>query len=286
MGLSLQSQEDSPEIPPIVRRKTRIIAITSGKGGVGKSSISVNLGLAMVRAGKRVLLFEADLGLANINVLMGIIPKYNLYHLVRDRKKLEDIIIHTPEGLDIIPGASGYSSLANLSNREREQIIEEFENLSHYDIILIDTGAGISSSVVDFTLPADDIIIVTTPEPTSITDAYGIIKSIILIEPKKKIKLLVNRVSSSLEGRKVAERLISICDQFLNYRINSHSFIFDDESVGKAVRSQKPFLILYPKGKASSCLKVVASKVLEQEVDFSQNGFSMGGIFRKLFQAQ
>ena len=270
----------------LFNKKTRIITITSGKGGVGKSSVSVNLSLAMVKAGKKVLLFEADLGLANINILMGIIPKYNLYHLIRDQKKLEDIIIHTPEGLDIITGASGYSSLANMSNREREQIIGAFDSLNEYDIIIIDTGAGISSTVVDFTLPADDILVITTPEPTSITDAYGIIKSIILVEPKKNIKLIVNRATSSLEGRKVAERLVSICDQFLNYKIKSHSFIFDDEKVGKAVKKQKPFLILYPKGKASSCLHIIASKMLDAPVDCSQNETSVGGMFRKLFQTQ
>ena len=240
----------------------------------------------MVKAGKKVLLFEADLGLANINILMGIIPKYNLYHLIRDQKKLEDIIIHTPEGLDIITGASGYSSLANMSTREREQIIGAFDSLSEYDIIIIDTGAGISSTVIDFALPADDILVITTPEPTSITDAYGIIKSIILVEPKKNIKLIVNRATSSLEGRKVAERLVSICDQFLNYKIKSHSFIFDDDKVSKAVKSQKPFLILYPKGKASSCLHIIASKMLGESVDLPQNETSVGGMFRKLFQTQ
>ncbi len=266
--------------------KTRIITVTSGKGGVGKSSVSVNLSLAMVKAGKKVLLFEADLGLANINILMGIVPKYNLYHLIRDRKKLADIIIHTPEGLDIITGASGYSSLANMSNREREQIIGAFDTLGEYDIILIDTGAGISSAVVDFALPANDIIVVTTPEPTSITDAYGMIKSIVLAEPKKNIKLIVNRATSSLEGRRVAERLVNICEQFLNYKIKSHSFIFDDDKVSKAVKNQKPFLILYPKGKASSCLYVIASKILGQSNDISQNETSVGGMFRKLFQAQ
>ncbi len=268
----------------LANKRAKIITITSGKGGVGKSSISVNLGLALIKAGKKVLLFEADLGLANINVLMGVIPKYNLYHLIRDQKQLKDIILHTPEGLDIIPGASGYSSLADMSNRDREQIIGEFESLDKYDIILIDTGAGISSSVVSFTLPADEIIVVTTPEPTSITDAYGIIKSIVLINSKKRIKLIVNRASSSLEGRKVAERLVSICDQFLNYKIISHSFIFNDENVGKAVRSQKPFFILYPKGKASSCLNIITAKMLGQSVEDSQVGSSVGGVFRKLFQ--
>ena len=271
----------------LTERKTRLIAVTSGKGGVGKSSLSVNLGLALVRSGKKVLLFEADLGLANVNILMGIIPKYNLYHLVKDHKTLEEIIVHTPEGLDIIPGASGYSNLANMSTREREQIIDEFDRLGYYDIIVIDTGAGISSNVVDFTLPADDIIVVTTPEPTSVTDAYGIIKSIILVEPKKEITLVVNRASSSLEGRKVAERLTNICQQFLNYEIKCQAFIFNDEHVSDAVRKQKPFLILHPKGKASSCVNILASKLLGH--DYNKEGLrtgSLSNVFQKLFQVK
>ena len=262
---------------------TQIITITSGKGGVGKSSLAVNLGFALVRAGKRVLLFDADLGLANINVLMGIIPKYNLYHLIKGNKRMHEIIVHTPEGLDIIPGASGYSSLADMKRKDRETILVGLEELNHYDILLVDTGAGISANVVDFTLPADEILVVTTPEPTSITDAYGIIKSIVLVDPDKNINLIVNRVNASLEGRKVAERLASICSQFLEYNIVSHSFIFEDENVARSVKKQKPFYLLYPKGKASCCLNAVASKLIDEKIEALSKG-SIAGFFRKLFK--
>ena len=264
--------------------KTQIITITSGKGGVGKSSLTVNLGLALVKAGKRVLLFDADLGLANINVLMGIIPKYNLYHLMKGSKKMSEVIVHSPEGLDIIPGASGYSSLADMSRKEREVILEGLEELNRYDIVLVDTGAGISANVVDFTLPADKILVVTTPEPTSITDAYGIIKSIVLVDPSKSISLIVNRANASLEGRKVAERLVSICSQFLEYNIVNYSFILEDENVSRSVRKQKPFYLLYPRGKASSCLNIVASKLIDEGIAALSPKDSITGFFRKLFQ--
>jgi flagellar biosynthesis protein FlhG len=261
---------------------TQIITLTSGKGGVGKSTISVNLGLALATAGKKVLLFDADLGLANINVLLGVVPKFNLYHVIKGHKELEDIIIHTPEGLDIIAGASGYSMLANLSDKERGTLVAAFEKLSGYDIMLIDTGAGVSSNVVGFTLPADKVIVVTTPEPTAITDAYGIIKSIVLVAPDKNLKLLVNRAQSSLEGKKVAERVINISSQFLNVRVENLGFIYDDDNVSKSIRRQKPFYQLFPGCKAAACLDIVASRILEQELP-KRNESGVGAFFKKIF---
>ncbi len=261
---------------------TQIITLTSGKGGVGKSTISVNLGLALASAGKKVLLFDADLGLANINVLLGVVPKFNLYHVIKGHKELEDIIIRTPEGLDIIAGASGYSMLANLSDKERGTLVSAFEKLSGYDIMLIDTGAGVSSNVVGFTLPADKVIVVTTPEPTAITDAYGIIKSIVLVAPDKNLKLLVNRAQSSLEGKKVAERVINISSQFLNVRVENLGFIYDDDNVSKSIRRQKPFYQLFPGCKAASCLDIIASRILEQELP-KRNESGVGAFFKKIF---
>ncbi|GAB4443171.1 MAG: MinD/ParA family protein [Turneriella sp.] len=261
---------------------TQIITLTSGKGGVGKSTISVNLGLALAAAGKKVLLFDADLGLANVNVLLGVVPKFNLYHVIKGHKELEDIIIRTPEGLDIIAGASGYSMLANLSDKERNNLVSAFEKLSGYDIMLIDTGAGVSSNVVGFTLPADKVIVVTTPEPTAITDAYGIIKSIVLVAPDKNIKLLVNRATSSLEGKKVAERVINISSQFLNVRVENLGFIYDDDSVPKSIRRQKPFYQLFQNCKAAACLDIVASRILEQELP-KRHESGVGAFFRRIF---
>ena len=266
--------------------QTQVITITSGKGGVGKTSISVNMAMAMAHAGKKVLLFDADLGLANINVLLGLIPKHNLYHVIKGHKKLKEIVITTPEGVDIIAGASGYSQLANLPDADRDKIITGFDDLSNYDILLVDTGAGVSSNVVGFTLPADEVIVVTTSEPTSITDAYGIIKSIVLLEPDKKIKLLVNRVKSSLEGRKVAERVINICQQFLNVEIENTGFVYDDEIVAKSVRKQKPFYTLYPKSKASGCINVVVSRILNKEIEPVDRPAGLGSFFKKMFQVQ
>lgn len=182
--------------------RTKIIAIASGKGGVGKSTVSVNLAISMARVGQKVLVFDGDLGLANVNVILGIIPKYNLYHVVKGHKSLKDIVIQTPEGVDIIAGASGYSQLANLNDTQRNSLIKGFSELDNYDVMIIDTGAGISSNVIGLTLPADDVIVITTPEPTAITDSYGLIKAIVSQSRDKNLKMVVNRVRSAIEGKK------------------------------------------------------------------------------------
>ena len=275
------------EISNHVSTIPKIITVTSGKGGVGKTSISVNLAISLSKAGKSVLLFDADLGLANINVLLGVIPKYNLYHVLKGHKKLSEIIIQTPEGLDIIAGASGYSILANMSSAEREQMINAFDELQGYDYVIIDTGAGVNHNVVGFALPADEVLVVTTPEPTAITDAYGIIKSIVLVSPDKKVKLVVNRAASSLEGKKVAERVVNISSQFLNIKVDSIGFVFDDEAVSKSIRRQRPFVELFPKSKAAGSLKMISARLMNGNTAEDEPPEKTGGIgsfFRKLFQ--
>ena len=258
---------------------TRIIAVSSGKGGVGKTNLSINIALAYAQLGKKVIVLDADLGLANVNVVLGIIPKYNLYHLIRRQKGMRDIILDTNYGIQIVAGASGFSKIANLSDEERERFIEELSELSAADIIIIDTSAGVSNNVLGFVEAADDALIVTTPEPTAITDAYGIIK-IIATEIdylNLGLKLIVNRVKSVTEGKRVAERVINIAGQFLNLKIDYLGYVYDDPSVSQAVLRQKPFLIADPKGKASICVKHIVSRL--EKVEFKEGkGF---GIFLK-----
>ena len=207
---------------PSVKGKTRIISVSSGKGGVGKTNTSINLAIAYAALGKKVIVMDADLGLANVNVVLGIIPKYNLYHIIRKQKTLKEIILDTPYGIQIVAGASGFSKIANLTEEEREGFIHELSELSNADIIIIDTSAGVSNNVLDFIAASDDAIIVTTPEPTAITDAYGIIKIIAteIDNMNLGLKLVVNRVRSVTEGKKVAERVINIAGQFLNLKVD------------------------------------------------------------------
>lgn len=265
--------------------KTRTIAVTSGKGGVGKSTLAVSLAISLAHQGSSVTLLDADLGLANINVILGIIPKFNLYHVIKGKKKLKDIVIDIPEGIKIIAGASGFHQLANLDSKQIGDFIKSVSELDKDDYMIVDTGAGVSQNVLRFVIAADDILVVTTPEPTAITDAYGIIKSIAAQSPEKSVKLIVNRVSSVSEGKRVAQRVISIAGQFLNMKVESLGFIFDDIYVSKSIRNQKPFVISYPKSKASVCISMIADRISKREIS-SKKGSGMVSFFRSLFSSE
>ena len=261
---------------------TKILAIASGKGGVGKTTLAVNLGISIARAGNKVLVFDGDLGLANINVLLGIIPKYNLYHVVKGHKSLKEIVIQTTEGVDIIAGASGYSQLANLNETQRNNLIKGFSELAHYDYMIIDTGAGISSNVIGLVMPAHEVLVITTPEPTAITDSYGLIKSIVAQTKEKNLKIIVNRARTAIEGKKVADRVIDISGQFLEVHVESLGFIFQDEEVERSIREQKPYILNSPRCKASACLNRITHTLLqiENKIDDDQN---ITGFFKKFF---
>jgi len=263
-------------------RRTKTIAITSGKGGVGKTSIAVSLAIALAKRNYSITLLDADLGLANVNVVLGIIPKYNLYHVIKGKKKLEEIIIDVPEGIKIIAGASGFHQLANLDVKQREYFIKSLAELNADDYMIIDTGAGISQNVLSFLVASDEVIVITTPEPTSITDAYGTIKAIAANDPDKTVKLLVNRAQTVTEAKKVAQRVINIAGQFLNIKVDNLGFIFDDLYVAKSIRNQKPFIVSYPKSKASTCVEIIADRIGNIESDIDK-GTGMLSFFRRFF---
>jgi flagellar biosynthesis protein FlhG len=265
------------------KKNTRVIAITSGKGGVGKTNISINLALAYAELGKKVIVLDADLGLANVNVVLGVIPKYNLYHLIRKQKTMKEIILDTNYGIQIVAGASGFSKVANLSEEERKTFVDELSALETADILIVDTGAGVSNNVLSFIAAADDALIITTPEPTAITDAYGIIK-IIATEINNLnlgLKLIVNRVKSISEGKKVAARVINIASQFLNLKVDYLGCVFDDQSVQQAVIKQRPFLVTDSKGKAAICVKHLVSRL--ENVEYKE-GSGVSRFLKKLMR--
>lgn len=267
---------------PEQARRTRIIAVASGKGGVGKTNLSVNLAIAYARLGRRVVVMDADLGLANVNVMLNMIPKFNLYHVIRKQKTMREIILDTEYGIQIVAGASGFSKIANLSEEERQGFIRELYALSGADIIIIDTSAGVSSNVLSFIAAADDAIIVTTPEPTAITDAYGIIK-IIATEIENLnigLKLVVNRVRSVVEGRRVAERIINISGQFLNLKVEYLGCIYDDPIVPQSVLRQKPFVVVDPRSKAAISVHHLVSRI--EKTEYAEDS-GIGRFIRKLF---
>jgi flagellar biosynthesis protein FlhG len=244
-------------------KQVRIITVASGKGGVGKTNISTNLAIGYARMGKKVIVMDADLGLANVNVVLGVIPKYNLYHVIRNQKTMSEIVLDTNYGIQIIAGASGFSKIVNLEEGERKNFVSELLSLSYADIIIIDTSAGVSGNVLSFIEAADDVIIVTTPEPTAITDAYGLIK-IMSTELDKKnmnLKLIINRAQSSTEAKKVQQRIISIANQFLNLKLEYLGYVYDDPIVSQAVHKQTPFMALAPNGRVAECIMHIVSRL-------------------------
>lgn len=251
--------------------KTRIIAITSGKGGVGKTNIAVNMAIAYAEIGKRVILIDGDMGMANVNVLLNIVPRYNLMQVINHQKKMSEIILDTEFGIKFIAGANGFSKIANLSREDLEYFTKEFASLANADIIIIDTGAGIANNVLQFVAAADEVYVVTTPEPTAITDAYGIIKIISteLVNRELNIKLLVNRVHSADEGKRISDRIITIVAQFLNYKVDYIGFVYDDPVVQTAVIRQKPFMVVNPTSRPAVCLQHIVGRIEKTEINTS-----------------
>jgi flagellar biosynthesis protein FlhG len=280
LRLIMKNQGDRLETGKL---KPHIITISSGKGGVGKTNIAINLAISFAEEKKRVVVMDADLGLANVNVILGIIPKFNLYHVIRKQKRLRDIIVDTQYGIQIIAGASGFSQLADLSDEGRGHFVTELKNLAYADIIIIDTGAGVSPNVLTFLKAADEAIIVTTPEPTAITDAYGIIKSISSEINGPNIKLIVNRVRSVMEGKKVAERVINIAGQFLNIKVDNLGFIFEDSVVPRAVIKQDPFIKSAPRSKASESIRHLMSRLLD--IEYSEDS-GLGRFLKSIFSGR
>lgn len=280
LRLIMKNQSDRLETGKL---RPHIITISSGKGGVGKTNIAINLAISFAEEKKRVVVMDADLGLANVNVILGIIPKFNLYHVIRKQKRLRDIIVDTQYGIQIIAGASGFSQLANLSDEGRGHFVTELKNLAYADIIIIDTGAGVSPNVLTFLKAADEAIIVTTPEPTAITDAYGIIKSISSEVNGPNIKLIVNRVRSVMEGKKVAERVINIAGQFLNIKVDNLGFIFEDSVVPRAVIKQDPFIKSAPRSKASESIRHLMSRLLD--IEYSEDS-GLGRFLKSIFSGR
>lgn len=262
-------------LPAQPRRRATVVAITSGKGGVGKSNISVNLAVKLSMAGKETFLLDADLGLANADVLCGMDLRANLSHVIGRHKTLQDVIATGPGGFGLIGGASGLARMADLTDLDRQRLVDAMGELEQRaDVILIDTGAGISPNVLTFTRAADHVLVVTTPEPTAITDAYAMVKVITrqaaadgqsLDGSNRRISLLVNQVRSAGEARVVHERIGKVARQFLNVKLFDAGYVLHDDAVGTAVRTRKPFVVGAPRSAASQCIAHLAMR-LEQGV--------------------
>jgi flagellar biosynthesis protein FlhG len=230
----------------------KVITISSGKGGVGKTNVVANLAIALAKMGKKVMLLDANLGLGNLDVLLGLAPEYNFAHVLRGEKKIDEIIIKGPAGISIIPAASGLQELTTLSAEQKINLFSQLEGMDEkVDIMLIDTAAGISQNVLFFNIVASEIIIIASPEPTSIVDAYALIKVLHNKHGEKKFRLLVNQAKDNREGLDVYRNVSTVADKFLNISIDYMGYIPYDENVRKAVREQRAVIELFPTSKAS-----------------------------------
>ncbi len=249
-----------------LNQSTQVIAITGGKGGVGKSNIACNLAIAMAQLNKRVLVLDADLSLANVDVLLGMAPRHNLSHVIRGEMELKDIMVQGPGGVIVIPGGSGVEELTQLNPVEMSRLFRAFDGIQPVpDVFLIDTAAGIHTNVMQFLTAADQVIVVTTPEPTAYTDAYALIKTLLKHQDGKEIGLLVNMVQNAYEAAEVLRMMLQMCRQFLNLSFNNIGFVPRDPEVLKAVRLQKPFLLRTPNAPASKTIRNIAATILQIE---------------------
>lgn len=250
---------------PKVKRSARVITVTSGKGGVGKTNVTINLAIALSEQGYRVVILDADFGLANIDVLFGIIPKYTLLHVINNEKNILEVLSDGPMNTKFVSGGSGVEDLVKL---DRHQIMKFVENMALLDkladIIIVDTGAGLSENVMSFIMAADEVLLVTTPEPTSITDAYALIKMMSNRDKSKKIRLVVNRTESSDEANDVLNKLVLVADKFLGITLMPTGYIMHDDAVVKAVKQQKPFFISFPKSQAAKNIREISARLIEK----------------------
>jgi flagellar biosynthesis protein FlhG len=245
----------------------KIVAVTSGKGGVGKTNVVANLSVCLSELGKKVVVLDADFGLANLDVLLGLTPRYHLGHVLYGNKTLTEIMIQGPKGIRIIPASSGLQRMSELTLAQRNHLVENFANLdSDTDYFIIDTAAGISRNVIHFLLSAQDVIVVSAPEPTAIVDAYAIIKIILAEDPKKHIQVLINAVERSEEAHEVFCQINSVAKRFLNREIDYLGHIERDSHVPQAVRSQMLVTHRFPTAPASRCFRELAHRIARQDL--------------------
>jgi len=254
-------------LPPLRLPRHRTIAFTSGKGGVGKSNLILNTGLVLARRGKRVVILDGDLGLASLNVLLGLSPRFDLRHVIAGEKRLDQILLNGPHGIRIIPAGSGVAELANLTDDERETLLVELQELGPtVDFLLIDTGAGLSDTVLNLIVASDEAVVVTRPEPTALADAYALMKVVIQYQAAYPFHLLINMARDADQAQQVFGSLSQILMKFLGYQPGNAGYVVMDPSVGRAVVQQVPFTVLAPRCEAARGLEALADRLLGSPV--------------------
>ncbi|MEW5762013.1 MAG: MinD/ParA family protein [Bacillota bacterium] len=266
------------QIPPLQKLDLgpggpRVIAVASGKGGVGKTSLAVNLGLVLGRMGRRVLLLDADLGLANAEILLGLAPRYSLRDVLYGDKHIREVVTPGPHNLWVVSGGSGFYELANLDSAQQSRVLEMLRYFrDDTDYILIDTGAGINKNVIAFAAAAGEVLLVITPEPTSLTDAYSLLKVLARFGVPAEVGAVVNRAADEFEGQAVAARLTGAADRFLRFPVRHLGTVCEDRAVGLAVKRQAPLVLAYPGSPAARNIVAVAHRLAEGGAPPGKNG--------------
>lgn len=270
-----------------ISNSARVITVTSGKGGVGKSNVAVNLAIQFRKMGKKVIIFDADFGLANVEVMFGAIPKFNLSDLVYHDKEIDEIITEGPMEIGFISGGSGIIGLNNLTREQIAYLIKCMEELSAMaDVIIVDTGAGISDNVLEFVIASPEVLLVTTPDPSSLTDSYSLIKALYyrpdFDKHKNQVYVISNRVNSAAEGKAVFEKLDSVVKQFLEGNIHYLGLIPQDSALERSIRQQKPVSICYPNAKSSNAFERLAEALMSSEDEDTDSKWGIAKLFDKL----
>ncbi len=255
------------------QQMVKVIAVTGGKGGVGKTNVTLNLAMAMAQMGKKVLVLDADLGLANCDVMLGLRVEKNLFHVLSGEAELDDILIEGPFGIKIVPATSGTQSMTELSPAEHAGLIRAFSELrTAFDVLLVDTAAGISDMVLSFSRASQDVLVVVCDEPSSITDAYALMKILSREHSVQRFKIVANMVRSLKEGQELFAKLSRVTDRFLDVTLELVATIPFDENVRKAARKQKAFIDAFPKSPASLAVKTLATRAVQWPVPPSASG--------------
>lgn len=252
-----------------------VIAITSGKGGVGKSTFTVNLALVLASFNKRVLIIDADLGMANVDVMMGCTANYSLLNIINGTHSLEEVLVTGPKNVKILSGGSGIRSLTKLSTIELQRVINQIVQYEkNTDFVLFDTGAGMGENVMSFLLAAEDIILVTTPEPTALTDAYSILKAYLGNKGKAPLRLVINKAGNEKESAVITNKLTKVAARFLNIQLEQLGYIIEDTAVSKSIKVQSPLVIESPNSPAAKCIANIGHKLVFGSEKIEKTGIS------------
>lgn len=262
--------------------KPVIITVTSGKGGVGKSNFVVNLSITLQKAGKKVLIFDADMGMGNDDVLMGFYPKHNIYDIIFNNMTISDVVIEGPFGVRLLPGGSGITKMDEITESQREVFIDKLSALEDLDYIIMDTGAGVNRDVLAYISCCHELIILTTPEPTSITDAYSLLKVVSHFNIKNTARVVVNRILNDQEGEYTFDKFNKAVSSFLKLNLHYLGYISEDKKIAQSVRKQEPFVISYPNSVASKDIEKIAEKIIGNTQN--NDGIGVQNLFRKIFK--